>query len=193
MAVSFVRRLLVVASLSSPIACGLYGSHPADLDPPRGSSPPAVPSADEVEQVRLYIGEVPADVRCVRITAAGTGRTVERELEVTGGTALSESLSGLPIGTVTFIGEAFAAACSGVTKATVAPWASAPVQASIVLGRLTTVDLVMVRNGRAKVDVTFTEEAACTALGAACRVNSECCSKRCTAGACVVGGDAGTE
>jgi hypothetical protein len=192
MSFSFVRRLLVVASLSSPISCGLYGSHPAP-DPSRGSAPNSAPSPDEVEQVRLYIGEVPADVRCVRITAVGTGRTVERELDVTGGTALTESLSGLPIGTVTFTGEAFAAACSGVTRATIGAWASAPVQASIVLGRLTTVELMMVRNGRAKVDVTFTEEAACTALNAACRVNSECCSKKCTAGLCVPGGDAGTE
>ena len=190
---SFVRRVLVVVSLSSPIACGLYGSHPADPVPPRGPPPPADPSPGEVEQVRLYIGEVPADVRCVRITAAGTGRTVERELDVTGGTALSENLSGLPVGTVTFTGEAFAAACSGVTKSTIGAWASAPVQASIVLGRLTTVELVMVRNGRARVGVTFTDEPACTALGAACRVNSECCSKECAAGVCAPGGDAGVQ
>jgi len=181
-----------LASLLSLVACGLYGSHPA-LDPPRGSAPSPDPTADEVEQVRLYIGEVPVDVRCVRIIAEGTGRTVVRELDVTGGTALTESLSGLPIGTVTFTGEAFAPACSGVTRATIGGWASAPVQVSIVLGRLSNVELVMVRNGRAKVDVTFTEEAACTALAAACRVNSECCSKRCTGGLCVPGGDAGAE
>ena len=189
---TFVRRSLVLALLLSLAACGLYGSHPA-LDPPRGSAPSPSPSADEVEQVRLYIGEVPVDVRCVRVTVEGAGRTVVRELDVTGGTALTESLSGLPIGTVTFTGEAFAPACSAVTKATVGAWASAPVQSSIVLGRLTTVELVMVRNGRAKVDVTFTEEAACTALGAACRVNSECCSKKCTGAVCVPGGDAGAE
>jgi hypothetical protein len=186
------RPFVGLVSLLSLGACGLYGSHPA-LDLPRGSAPSPAPTGDEVEQVRLFIGEVPADVRCVRITAEGTGRTVVRELDVTGGTALTESLSGLPIGTVTFTGEAFAPACSGVTKATIGAWASAPVQASIVLGRLTTVELVMVRNGRAKVEVTFTEEAACTAIGAACRVNSECCSKRCAAAVCVTGGDAGAE
>ena len=43
----------------------------------------------------------------------------------------------------------------------------------------------MVRNGRANVGVTFTEEAACTQTGATCRINSECCSKKCTAGLCI--------
>ena len=99
---------------------------------------------------------------------------------------MTETLTGLPVGTVTFTGEAFTSACSAVTKSTVAPWASAPVETSIVVGRLTTVELTMVRNGRAKVDVTFAEEAACTPVGAACRINSECCSRKCTAGACVI-------
>ena len=48
----------------------------------------------------------------------------------------------------------------------------------------------MVRNGRAKVEVTFTEEAACTALHTTCRINSECCSKKCAARLCVPDGDA---
>jgi hypothetical protein len=160
--------------------CGLYGAEPAA-------------GQGGVEQVLLKIAVIPGDVQCVRLTAEGAGRSVVRELPVSSGTELKESLSGLPIGTVTFLGEAFSAACTSVTKTTVAAWASAPVETSIVLGRLTTVELVMVRNGRANVEVTFTEEAACTALGAACRVNSECCSKRCSAGACVAGGDAGAE
>jgi hypothetical protein len=156
-------------------ACSLYGTEPP---PSRG--------AGDVEQVVLKITEVPADVRCVRISAAGETRTVVREVESTGGATLTESLTGLPIGTVVFTGEAFTAACTSVTKSTVAPWASAPVEASIVVGRLSTVELSMVRNGRAKVEVTFTDEAACTATGAECRINSECCSRKCSAGACVV-------
>ena len=165
---------LVCAALVT--GCGLYGAEPP---PPRPGSP------GDLEQVVLKITEVPADVRCVRITAAGESRSVVREIEATGGTALTESLSGLPIGTVTFTGEAFTTACSSVTKSTVAPWASAPVETSIVVGRLSTVELAMVRNGRAKVEVSFTDEAACTATGAECRINSECCSRKCSAGACV--------
>lgn len=165
----------VAAALVSAAGCSLYGAE----------APPSRSGGDDLEQVVLKIAEVPADVRCVRVTAAGETRSVIREIETTGGTALTESLSGLPIGTVVFTGEAFTAACASVTKSTVAPWASAPVETSIVVGRLSTVELAMVRNGRAKVEVTFAEEAACTATGLECRINSECCSKKCTAGACV--------
>ena len=97
---------------------------------------------------------------------------------------MTQSLSGLPLGSVTFIGEAFTAECSAVSKSTIAAWSSQPVEVSIVLGRLANVELVMVRNGRAKVDITFTEEGACTKTGAACRIASECCSSKCTQGVC---------
>jgi hypothetical protein len=91
---------------------------------------------------------------------------------------------------VTFTGEAFTADCSAVSKSTVAAWTSQPVAVSIVLGRLANVELVMVRNGRAKVDITFTEEGACTQSGAACRIASECCSKKCESGLCAKPEDA---
>jgi hypothetical protein len=174
------RECLVVAATSAALAlgaaaCGLYG-----VEPPATSGG----GRDGVEQVLLKIAVVPSDVQCVRLTAEGAGRSVVRELPVSGGVELKESLSGLPIGTVTFLGEAFTGACTSVSKSTIAAWASAPVETSIVLGRLTTVELVMVRNGRANVGVTFTEEGACTQTGAACRIASECCSKKCTAGLC---------
>ena len=158
-------------ALTVVVSCGLY-----TLDPPT--------EEDEIEQVVLKIVEVPTDVRCIRITAAGPGRTVEREIDPAGATSLSESLSGLPLGTVTFLGEAFANACTAVSKSTIAAWASQPVEVSIVIGRLANVELVMVRNGRAKVEVTFTAEAACTPTGSTCRVASECCSRKCTGGVC---------
>ena len=43
--------------------------------------PRSLPEEEEVEQVVLRIAEVPSDVRCIRVTAAGPGRTVEREIE----------------------------------------------------------------------------------------------------------------
>jgi hypothetical protein len=169
---SFIGLAAFGTALFSFCSCGLYS-----LDQP---GPP-----DEVEQVVLKIAEVPSDVRCLRITVTGPGRTVEHEIETAGETSLTQNLSGLPLGTVTFLGEAFAAVCTSVTKSTVAAWTSQPVQTSIVLGRLSTVELVMTRNGRAKVEVTFNEEGACTAVGQACRIASECCSKKCTAQVCV--------
>ncbi|HEY0709980.1 MAG TPA: hypothetical protein VGG33_24415, partial [Polyangia bacterium] len=133
------------------------------------------------------------DVQCIRITAAGAARTEEREIDAVAGAMVAETLTGLPLGSVKFLGEAFAAACTSVSKSTIAAWASEPVTASVVLGRLANVDLVMARNGRAKVDVSFEEEAACTPLGATCRVASECCSKRCLGQTCVPPSDAGTD
>jgi hypothetical protein len=172
---STAAALLITTLVVSLASCGLYS-----LDPvPEGAE------VEEVEQVVLKIAVVPSDVRCLRITVAGPGRTVERELETAGDTTLSQSLSGLPLGTVTFLGEAFTAACSSVSKSTIAAWTSQPVQTSIVLGRLSTVELVMTRNGRAKVEITFNEEGACTTVGQACRIASECCSKKCTAQVCV--------
>jgi hypothetical protein len=169
----FNRTFLPVLPLVlfAATSCGLY-----TLDP--------LPDEDGVEQVVLKISEVPSDVRCIRVTAAGPGRTVEREIDATGSATLTQSLSGLPLGSVTFIGEAFPGECTSVSKSTIAAWASQPVVTSIVLGRLASVDLVMVRNGRAKVDITFTEEGACTKIGATCRIASECCSRKCTEGVC---------
>jgi hypothetical protein len=168
----------LAAFLVALSSCGLYTLEP-------------LAEEDDIEQVVLKIAVVPTDVRCIRITAAGPGRTAEREIETSGAVSLSQSLSGLPLGTVTFLGEAFTSDCTAVSKTTIAAWASQPVEASIVIGRLASVELVMVRNGRAKVEVGFTEEGSCTATGSTCRVNSECCSRRCTSGVCEVA-EAGT-
>jgi hypothetical protein len=173
--------LALTLAAGTSLSCGLYS-----LD--------SLPAEDDVEQVVLHIAVVPSDVRCIRVTATGPGRAVERELETAGETSLTQSLTGLPLGSVSFVGEAFSAACASVSKSTIAAWTSQPVVASIVLGRLANVDLVMVRNGRAKVDISFTEEGACTKMGAACRLASECCSRKCSAGACVAPEDPeGTE
>ena len=175
---SFPLRLgLLAAGASLAVACDLYGFEP--LHPPPGAQP------DQIEQVILNIESVPTDVRCVRVSATGETRTEARTIDAAGGTALTQSLSGLPLGTVTFVGEAFDDPCSAVRKTTVPGWVSAPVETSIVLGRTARVKLDMARNGRANVDVSWTEEAPCTAEGAACRTNSECCSKTCQQGLCV--------
>jgi hypothetical protein len=143
-----------------------------------------LPDPDTVEQVVLRISVVPSEVRCIRITVLGTGRTVTRELEATGGISFQQSFTGLPLGLVTFTGEAFPAACSSVTKSTVPAWVSETVPVSIVLGRIANVDLTMVRNGRAKVSLGFSDEPACSAAGAACLSATECCSRACVARRC---------
>ena len=168
-----VNHAALVVACTALCGCGLYSTEPVAPD-------------DQVEQVALKISEVPSDVRCLHISVTGPGRTVQREIEATGESSMTQNLSGLPLGTVTFLGEAFTAACASVTKSTIAAWTSQPVETSIVLGRLASVELVMTRNGRAKVDVTFSEEDVCTALGQSCRIASECCSKKCTGQVCVM-------
>jgi hypothetical protein len=180
---------LAVATLAS--GCGLYGIDAPTGARPGGTAAPGDPS--QSGQAMLQIATVPEDVQCIRITAAGTGRSEEREVDAVAGAMLTETLTGLPLGSVKFTGEAFAAACTSVSKSTIAAWASEPVTASIVLGRLANVSLVMARNGRAKVEIGFNDEAACTPLGAVCRLASECCSKRCLGQTCVTPSDAGSD
>lgn len=114
---------------------------------------------EEPEQVILNISAVPSDVSCLRVTAAGPGRTTLRELEVTPGATLSESFSGLPLGAVEFKAEAFSALCDSVTKATIPGWVSDPIPVTIALGRLSSISLTMHRNGRAKVGIDWSDDA----------------------------------
>lgn len=143
-------------------------------------------------QVVLALAAVPADVGCVRVTAAGSGRTVTRELDVTPGTSLDEPFSGLPLGTVSFSADGFAAGCGAVTKATVPAWVSDTQVASVSLTRIATVELTLHRNGRAKVNVDFADEPMCSPGGAACLHATECCSHQCLHGACA-GADGGAD
>jgi hypothetical protein len=121
---------------------------------------PSLPAPDDQPQVVLALASVPAEVSCLRLTAAGAARSVVRELPVTEGAMVSESFSGLPLGPVVFTGDAFGADCESVTKSTIPGWASEPATVSIALGRLSTVSLTLNRNGRAKVNVEFNDDTA---------------------------------
>jgi hypothetical protein len=145
---------------------------------------PDQPPPADTGQVVLGLAEVPADVGCLRITAAGTDRTLEREVDVDPGKPFSLTLAGVPLGTVHFNAAAFAAACSTVTASTIPTWASDEVTAAIVLGRQSTISLTLHRNGRAKINADFADEPLCTATGATCVSSSQCCSKTCSKGLC---------
>jgi hypothetical protein len=111
-----LRRLVLLATGLGAGACSLYGIEPPTSLHPGGSAPPP----EELGQAVLHISAVPEDVQCLRITAAGPGRTVAKELAVNGTAALSQNLTGLPLGTVIFTGEAFPAACTSVSKSSIA-------------------------------------------------------------------------
>jgi hypothetical protein len=109
-------------------------------------------------QVVLAISTVPADVACLRLTATGPGRTFSREVDTMPGASVDESFGGLPLGPVQFLAEAFPAACTSVSKATVPTWISDPSQINIAVGRLSSVSLTLHRNGRAKVSIDFADD-----------------------------------
>ena len=109
-------------------------------------------------QVTLRIEDVPADVACLRITATGTSRQVVRDLDVTLGQSVSETFSGLPIGTVVFQAAAYSQTCDNVTNSTVPSWISDEVSVTVSLTHSTSVSLTLYRNGRAKVTVGFDPE-----------------------------------
>lgn len=162
-----VRKTLALASFALAAALGCEG---APEDPSTG--------------VILSLSEVPADVACVRVTAASEARTAARLLDVVGGMPFQETLSGMPLGTVTFRAEAFPGPCIEVKNTTIPTWVSDPDTVAIALGHLTSVTLTMHRNGRAKVGVDFADEPACTAPGLACISDTECCSGDCSKYVC---------
>jgi hypothetical protein len=115
----------------------------------------------------LALTQAPAEVRCVRITAVGT-RSVVRSFDTAGGQSTQFEMNGLPLGLVTFSGEAFDSACAMVTGMSVAGWVSDPVPVTITTGNKPTVMLTMRRNGRASVTVDFADETNCAMPGKFC-------------------------
>jgi len=150
-------------------------------------------SDDPTAAVLLTLSEVPAEVACARVTASSDLRTTERTLDLVSGMPLVQTLTGMPLGNVTFVGEAFSQTCDAVTASTIPSWVSDPVTAAVVLGRLTSVTLTMHRNGRTKVAVDFPNEPACGAAQTACLISSECCSGVCSRKVCQADADAGVD
>jgi hypothetical protein len=112
------------------------------------------PTTDDpslVGRAEAVVSQVPPSVGCIQITA-GT-RTVSAD--TTTGQTVTVQLTQLPLGSTTFSALAFAGGCSGVTSASVADWASAPVVANIAVGQLTQVTLLLEPSGNASVGITF--------------------------------------
>ena len=109
-------------------------------------------------QAMLSVGTIPEEVTCVIVTAAGEFRTEIRNFDVTPGSTLSEALMGLPVGSVAFSANAYAKACSDVTKSTAPMWLSDTKTVNLVQGKSSSVTLTLYKNGRAKVTVEFADQ-----------------------------------
>jgi len=139
------RSLLVVSSLAFVATLSLA------LGCDSGGESAPVESAE----AQILLDTVPADVSCIRVTIAGQNREVVRDIVATTGQGVSETLTGLPIGPATFTADAYAVACGQVTRSTVATWISEPKATNLVLGRISSVGLILTKNGRAKVTLEF--------------------------------------
>ncbi|HEY0710551.1 MAG TPA: hypothetical protein VGG33_27345, partial [Polyangia bacterium] len=102
------RATLVMMAMAALVGCDLYGVEGRDPRPrpsPTGEES-GDPSGTESGQAMLRVAMVPEDVQCIRITAAGAARTEEREIDAVAGAMVAETLTGLPLGSVKFLGEA---------------------------------------------------------------------------------------
>jgi cysteine-rich repeat protein len=103
------------------------------------------------------ITQTPPDVRCVQITAVGS-RAVSRRFPLAEGqSTASLSLTGLPLGDLTFSGAAFSISCGAIEVDTAPDWIADPVTATVVTGPAIVVHLEFRRNGQASAIVDFVD------------------------------------
>jgi len=112
----------------------------------------------ETGQALLSLSAIPDDVSCVRVTAAGEFRSSVSDFDVVPGTTFSQSLTGLPVGAVVFSANAYAGACTTVTKSTIPAWLSDEKTVTLVQGKSSSVTLTLYKNGRANVTVEFADQ-----------------------------------
>jgi hypothetical protein len=111
--------------------------------------------------------QVPPDVTCIHIVAAGT-RTKQADFDVMPGQMSVLPMNGLPLGTVSFSGAAFPSACAAMTSTSQPTFVADPVVAQITSSAVTQVTLAMRRNGQASISVDFESAPMCVAAGGNC-------------------------
>lgn len=109
---------------------------------------------NDVGMAELAITQVPADVGCVRINAAG-GRSVQRDFDVKPGQNSILPMNGVPVGEVRFSATAFPSACTQVGAGAAGTWVGDPVTAQITPGQIARVLLQLRANGSSIVGVDF--------------------------------------
>jgi hypothetical protein len=113
------------------------------------------PTQDErLGEARIALTNAPDDAACLRITTSGE-RTDTRTFGLTPGENAVFVLKGLPVGNVTFVGDAFGVACEDLIEGVSPSWYSEPVAARLRAGVAKHVALHMIHNGKASVGVDF--------------------------------------
>lgn len=92
------------------------------------------PDGDEA-QIQLAVTDVAAGIRCLRFSTEQAGmRKTEQKVAVTPGNPANVMLTGLAVGAVTIVGDAFTQTCGNVTAMTLPAWVSDPVSRTLLPG-----------------------------------------------------------
>src|SRR6185295_5182015 len=112
------------------------------------------PQADDAGVVRLNIVEVPTDVGCLQLMAAGPNRTAKKRMPLPPGTAqLAVAITGLPVGMVTFTAVASPGACSDADAP--ATWVSDAVTLTLEPGVSAPLSMTLHRDGQVTAAIGF--------------------------------------
>ena len=140
--------------------------------------PSTEPTPEDTGRVEFALVMVPTDVQCVSITATGSRVRQQTFIVVPGQTSVL-AMNGLPVGAVTFSGQAFNGPCGGGGPMGPSPtYVADPVTAQINATGVTSLALNMRRNGQASISVDFETGGMCGVAGAACSPTSPnaCCT-----------------
>ncbi|HVZ71518.1 MAG TPA: type VI secretion system tube protein Hcp [Polyangia bacterium] len=107
---------------------------------------------------------MPTDGTCVQISAAGY-RTVTRAFDAAAGAMVTRTMSGLPLGQVTFTAQAFSGACPPSADAVPTWITDAPFTATVAVAPPVLVTLNLIHNGNATVVVGFDDSADASSVG----------------------------
>ena len=104
----------------------------------------------------LHLQGAPTNIACLRVVATGTSRSETRDINLQiPSSTVTEALSRLPVGSVTFTGTAYSVACSQVTPTTNADYVSDPVTVTVNSTVPANVTLAMKRNGQIAVSANW--------------------------------------
>ena len=160
--------------LMKGVALAVLGAAVGCTDLP--STEPTTP--EDTGRVELALVVVPTDVQCIHIVATGS-RVKEQNFSVMSGQMSVLSMNGLPVGQVTFSGEAFPGGCNGAPMMPLPTYVADPISVQIGATVVTSLALNMRRNGQASISVDFeTGGGMCGGAGSACSPTSPnaCCT-----------------
>ncbi len=156
--------------------------------------PPPASESEDVGAARIALSSVPGDARCLALSAVGA-RTVSKRFSLVAGADAVLEMAGLPLGVIEFSAAAFDEPCDS-SISTEPTWVAEPVSDWVFAGVVAQIKLVLHRNGRASIGVSFCDSdlqsdiANCGACDHACTAGPGS-QPTCTAGACGLACDAG--